>query len=131
MSTLSLTTNRRATSAMDLHIGQRMRLRRNLLSMSQETLAKALGVTFQQVQKYERGQNRLSASRLYDVARALGVGVDFFLCDFGPDASAAPVEARTETLELVQAYWHLGNDDLRECTRQLVCSMAEEAINNT
>lgn len=123
--------NRRSARDLDLHIGHRMRLRRNLLGMSQETLAKALGVTFQQVQKYERGQNRLSASRLYDVARSLGVGVDFFLCDYGPDAPVAKDADRTETLELVQAYWHLGNDEVRRCTRNLVRSMAEGAMNNT
>ena len=59
----------------DLHVGRRMRLRRNLLGISQETLAHKLGLTFQQVQKYERGLNRISSSRLFDISKVLNVRV--------------------------------------------------------
>jgi transcriptional regulator with XRE-family HTH domain len=62
----------------DSHVGARMKLRRTLLGMSQERLGEALGLTFQQVQKYERGVNRVSASRLYDLARVLDVPISFF-----------------------------------------------------
>ncbi len=62
----------------DVHVGQRVRLRRKQLGLSQERLAEALGLTFQQVQKYERGANRVSASKLYEIARELQVPVGFF-----------------------------------------------------
>ena len=62
----------------DIHVGTRVRLRRTLLGMSQEKLGDALGLTFQQVQKYERGANRIGASRLYDLSRVLDVPVSFF-----------------------------------------------------
>ena len=62
----------------DKHVGARVRMRRMMLSMSQEKLGDALGLTFQQVQKYEKGSNRVSASRLYQISRVLGVPVQFF-----------------------------------------------------
>ena len=62
----------------DIHVGNRVRLRRTLLGLSQESLGEALGLTFQQVQKYERGANRIGASRLFDLARVLGVPVTYF-----------------------------------------------------
>lgn len=66
------------STEIDRHIGTRMRQRRELSNMSQEDLAHAIGVSFQQVQKYEAGKNRLSGSRLYAAANALGVSVEFF-----------------------------------------------------
>ena len=71
----------------DVHVGSRVRLRRTLLGMSQEKLGDALGLTFQQVQKYERGANRVGASRLYDLSRVLDVPVAYFFEEFG-EASA-------------------------------------------
>src|ERR1700730_6493983 len=65
-------------SPVDLHVGSRVRLRRTLLGMSQEKLGNAVGLTFQQIQKYERGANRIGASRLYDMSRVLDVPVQFF-----------------------------------------------------
>ncbi|GBQ48680.1 helix-turn-helix domain-containing protein [Komagataeibacter sucrofermentans] len=67
-----------ASNPVDVHVGNRIRLRRTLLGMSQERLGNALGLTFQQVQKYERGRNRVGASRLYDLACVLNVPVAFF-----------------------------------------------------
>lgn len=64
-----------------MHVGRRIRLRRTLLGLSQEKLGEALGITFQQVQKYERGTNRVGASRLYDLASALDVPISFFFDD--------------------------------------------------
>src|ERR1700734_248682 len=69
-------------SPIDIHVGSRIRLRRTLLGMSQEKLGDALGLTFQQVQKYERGTNRIGASRLYHLSRVLDVPVEFFFEDF-------------------------------------------------
>lgn len=68
----------RRANPMDVHVGARVRLRRMLLGMSQEKLGEHLGLTFQQVQKYEKGVNRIGASRLFDLARVLGVPVQFF-----------------------------------------------------
>ena len=82
----------------DVHVGTRMRLRRTLLGLSQEKLGAAIGLTFQQVQKYERGANRISASRLFDLARILDVPVSFFFDDM-PDAvqSSSPSAVITGT----------------------------------
>lgn len=129
----------------DVHVGKRLRLRRTLLGMSQEQLAAAVGVTFQQIQKYERGSNRVSASRLYDVARVLGVSISFFFEDINTDITSgrptqnlpeqaglaeAPMPAyeqdelsRNETLELVRAYWRLPNGDMRKNVLELLRSM--------
>lgn len=74
----SLTASELGADPIDVHIGSRLRIRRNLVGMSQEELGHAIGVTFQQVQKYERGTNRISGSRLFDVACALQVPVSFF-----------------------------------------------------
>jgi transcriptional regulator with XRE-family HTH domain len=68
----------RGPNPVDLHVGARIRMRRKLLGVSQERLAEQLGLTFQQVQKYERGANRVSASKLYEIARALQTSVSYF-----------------------------------------------------
>ena len=68
-------------TVVDEHIGRRIQLRRNMLGLSQKDLADACGVTFQQVQKYEKGLNRIGASRLWDLSQVLGVNVDFFYED--------------------------------------------------
>ncbi|GJL95720.1 MAG: transcriptional regulator [Hyphococcus sp.] len=73
----------------DVHVGSRVRLRRMILSMSQEKLGKALGLTFQQVQKYEKGVNRIGASRLMHLAELLEVPVQFFYDDFGGAKNAS------------------------------------------
>ena len=70
--------NERSPNIVDLHVGMRIRLRRRAVSVSQEKLAEALGLTFQQVQKYERGLNRVSASKLYDIARTLNASISYF-----------------------------------------------------
>ena len=86
-------TGERKPNQIDLHVGSRMRLRRKLLNISQEKLADALGLTFQQVQKYERGANRISASKLFEAARFLKAPVAYFYEGLGrpddPDAEEA------------------------------------------
>lgn len=81
----------------DIHVGSRVRLRRTLLGMSQEMLGDAIGLTFQQIQKYERGTNRISASRLYDLSRALDVPVSFFLTAATTARHQSPLSPLTET----------------------------------
>jgi transcriptional regulator with XRE-family HTH domain len=114
----------------DVHVGMRVRLRRTLLGMSQEKLGDALGLTFQQVQKYERGANRIGASRLFDLSRVLDVPVSFFFDDIKAEtieaARAEPGASesanggyepdpmmRRETLELVRAYYRIPDTQIR------------------
>src|SRR5262245_47600304 len=82
----------RRPNPMDAHVGTRVRLRRMLLGMSQEKLGEHLGLTFQQVQKYEKGVNRIGASRLFDLSRVLGVPVQFFYDEAPADVSGAPAQ---------------------------------------
>lgn len=85
---------RRDPNFIDVHVGNRIRMRRQIAGMSQEKLGELLGITFQQVQKYEKGSNRISASRLYYCARTLGVPVQFFFEDLpGADESSGLSEA--------------------------------------
>ncbi|MEL6297878.1 MAG: helix-turn-helix domain-containing protein [Pseudomonadota bacterium] len=81
--------NKRRVNPIDAHVGSRLRLRRMLLDISQEKLGDQLGLTFQQIQKYEKGMNRIGASRLYEMSRILGVGVDFFYEDMNGLAESA------------------------------------------
>ena len=114
--------DRGVPNPIDVHVGSRVRLRRRLLGMSQKKLGEAIGLTFQQVQKYERGSTRISASRLFDLARVLDVPVGFFFDDMSDDvARRSPGQlkgtaseavdvgldpmAKRETLELVRAYY--------------------------
>jgi transcriptional regulator with XRE-family HTH domain len=129
-------------SPIDVHVGSRIRLRRTLLGMSQERLGDALGLTFQQVQKYERGVNRVGASRLFDLSRVLDVSISFFFDDL-PDSLAGPnvparrnpglhdmqdpfgddTMSRRETLELVRAYYRIGDPAMRKKLFELIKSM--------
>lgn len=79
---------RKAPDAIDRHVGARIRLRRNMLGVSQEKLAEGLGLTFQQVQKYEKGTNRISASKLWLIARFLQVDLSYFFEGLPTDGSA-------------------------------------------
>jgi len=129
----------------DVHVGQRVRLRRTLLGMSQERLGQAVGLTFQQVQKYERGVNRISSSRLHKLSQVLDVPIAFFFDDLPPEhaGTAAPptalsglsesppmdsieVEAmsRRETIELVRAYYRISDPIVRRKIGELVKSIA-------
>ena len=101
----------------DLHLGKRLRRRRRLLGLTQQQLAIAVGVRFQQIQKYECGANRISAARLWQLSEALEVPVSYFfdgLAEAQERAAEDPSEgggemfARKETLDLVRAYYQLG-----------------------
>lgn len=78
-------------SPIDVHIGSRLRLCRTILGLSQQKLGNALGLTFQQVQKYERGINRIAASRLFDISRVLNVPINFFFDDMPEGMSDIPM----------------------------------------
>jgi len=131
-------------SPIDVHVGSRIRLRRTLLGMSQERLGEALGLTFQQVQKYERGVNRVGASRLFDLSRVLDVPISFFFDDM-PESLASTYGGhlsrrtagfsemqdsftddalnRRETLELVRAYYRITDPAVRKRVFELIKSM--------
>ncbi len=107
----------------DIHVGSRVRLRRRQLGMSQDTLARAVDITFQQVQKYERGSTRISASRLYDMAGVLGVAVGF-LCQ-GFDDSGHDFMASAEGAELVTSFLRVRSPRQRQRIVDLVRALAE------
>ncbi len=134
----------------DLHVGNRVRIFRTLKGFSQERLGTALGLTFQQVQKYEKGMNRIGASRLWDISQVLQTPIALFyedlpveaeslsprhLNDVESDADSDKVEEsvvlcddnplmRRETLELVRAYYQIGNRAVAHKLLDLVKSMA-------
>lgn len=126
----------------DVHVGSRVRLRRTMLGMSQEKLGQAIGLTFQQVQKYERGTNRIGASRLYELSKVLDVPVSFFFDDMAPEVAGeqrpaaglaedegpayeADTLAKRETLELVRAYYKIRNPKVRKRVFELAKALAK------
>jgi transcriptional regulator with XRE-family HTH domain len=134
----------RRANPIDVHVGSRVRLRRMLLGMSQEKLAERLGLTFQQVQKYEKGVNRIGASRLFNLSQVLGVPVQFFYED-------APISAASESgagaagfaersaerevvdflnsregIELTKAFVRIGDPKVRRSILELVRALAGE-----
>jgi transcriptional regulator with XRE-family HTH domain len=143
-------------SPIDVHVGSRIRLRRTLMGMSQERLGEALGLTFQQVQKYERGANRVGASRLFDLSRVLDVPISFFFDDMPEPLSAVyggqsssgvgggrrsyafaetqeslgsgadDAMNRRETLDLVRAYYRITDGAVRKRVLDLIKSLAPE-----
>ncbi len=132
-------------SPVDVHVGARLRVRRTLLGMTQTTLGDQLGVSFQQMQKYEKGTNRISSSRLYDLARVLDVPIEFFFDDMHTAVKASspatirhgrvkeppgyvpnPMHKR-ETLELVRAYYKIEDANVRNRLRELTKAIGTAA----
>lgn len=131
----------------DVHVGVRLRLRRNLLGLSQEKLSKVCGLTFQQIQKYERGVNRMGASRLYQIAKELDVPVSYFFEEMGDEKKVmrpalgfaendqAPLGCaqfegsellyRREVMELIRAYYKITDIKTRRKVYELIKSMAD------
>ena len=130
----------------DVHVGSRIRLRRTLLGISQTSLAEAVGLTFQQVQKYEKGTNRVSSSRLVDLANALDVAIPYFFEDMSAGVGAQTPSAlmkagqrptmidnetdplaKRETLEFVRAYYKISDPVVRKQVFELTKSIAKSA----
>lgn len=119
----------------DIAVGNRLRGRRILMGMSQEGLGDELGITFQQVQKYEKGANRISASRLADISKILDVEPGYFFEDVtggkpsGKTRSVASAESdplnKRETLELVRAYYRIGDPNVRHEIAALIRSLGK------
>ncbi len=138
----------------DVHVGNRIRLRRTLLGLSQEKLAALLGLTFQQVQKYERGMNRVGASRLWDISKVLDIPISFFYDDMdkevanrSPRTFSAPNSQpfylredeisydddpmkRQETMELVRAYYKISNRQAAKHLFNLMIAMSKTTYND-
>lgn len=127
----------------DIHVGERLRLRRMLLGLSQEALARLLGLTFQQIQKYESGANRIGASRLYDLAHALGVSVDYFYdemteqvrqasprhmvrLDLEPEVPPILSVNSRETLDLIRTYYRINDPSVRRRVQELARSLGAQ-----
>ena len=119
----------------DIAVGKRVRGRRILMGLSQERLGDDLGVTFQQVQKYERGANRVSASRLYEISKVLDVPPSYFFEEImesdgidytGDDTSAADPMTKRETLELVRAYYKIVDPKIRQELCSLIRSLGQQ-----
>lgn len=129
----------------DTHVGQRLKLRREILRLSQAQVARAVGVTFQQIQKYEQGRNRVSASRLYDICRVLGVAMTYLFQGLNAEltlkkrGSTVPLVVldplferdnymeRTETLELIRAFWRIPNPRARQELLALIQILGPES----
>ena len=119
---------KKSPNEIDRHIGKRVRARRILLGMSQEKLADALGRTFQQVQKYEKGVNRIGASRLLHMAAILDVNIEFFFegvpglraGGFSDDSLVAEFLTRSESDRLVRGFLKLKDDETRRKVADLV-----------
>jgi len=125
----------------DIHVGAKVRARRLLMGLSQDNLAKLIGLTFQQVQKYERGTNRISVSRLIDIAKALKVPVNYFfaenisadaiLCNSLSDNKQddfilddEPL-AKKDVIELVRAYSSIKDPNLKKQLLEMAKTMAK------
>lgn len=106
------------TNDIDLHVGKRLRRRRRLLGLTQQSLAEQVGIRFQQIQKYECGANRVSAARLFELSEALSVPIQYFYEGLStndplfnapdPDVIAPDVLSKKETMDLVRAYYSMG-----------------------
>ena len=129
---------KKSTGSIDKEIGGRVRMRRISIGMSQEKLGDMLGLTFQQVQKYEKGMNRISVARLVEIAKILGVDIDFFFdgikpgkgeagfADSGAPAYVADMMSTPEGLQLVRHFTGIKNPKVRKSIVQLVASLAAQ-----
>ncbi len=135
--------SRSGPNPIDIHVGARVRVCRKLLGMSQTKLGKAIGITFQQIQKYERGANRIGASRLFNLSQVLDVPISFFFEDLSPavagggkrrtrglsETPAAVLEpdslSKRETVELIRAYYRVTDPKLRKRVLDLLQALGK------
>lgn len=115
-------------SMVDHHVGARIRERRTMLGLSQQQLAKMIGVTYQQAHKYERGLNRISAGRLFEIAQVLDVPVAFFFEGLHGTGEAQPVSQRQRMfLELARNFALIDNDKHQEALSQMARALAAQS----
>ncbi|HEY0281840.1 MAG TPA: helix-turn-helix transcriptional regulator [Rhizomicrobium sp.] len=129
---------KKQANPIDAQVGNRLRLRRMMIGMSQERLGELLGLTFQQVQKYEKGVNRIGAGRLFEIARILGVPIYYFYESVSEQLAGAPGFAETDTppvlefvssgegLQLSLAYMRIKDPKVRKRVLDLVKSLSED-----
>lgn len=122
--------NTRSANEIDIHVGQRLRLARVLRGLSQDELGKKVGVTFQQIQKYERGANRVSAGRLVALAKALDLEILFFFQDLeqaqgGSDRTLPLSELSDEDIDVVDALTKIANPKLKKTLLKLISELAD------
>lgn len=123
----------------DRRVGARLRMRRTLLGMNQTQVGKMAGITFQQVQKYENGANRISASKLYQFASVLGVPVSFFFDDVEPRPRSERREARQEmdslhereTLQFIRAFFRISSLAARKSLSNIIFTVAGRGLNRS
>ncbi|USG60394.1 helix-turn-helix domain-containing protein [Sneathiella marina] len=111
----------------DNHVGERIRERRTMMGLTQEHLAQALNISYQQVQKYETGANRVSAGRLFEIGQRLEVDVAFFFENLEPLAASSPLEhggKNRSTIELVRNYGDINEAAVRSAVSGLIKSLA-------
>jgi transcriptional regulator with XRE-family HTH domain len=129
----------KAPNPVDRHVGSRVRMRRMLIGMSQEKLGEALGITFQQIQKYEKGTNRIGASRLHQIGRVLGVPIEFFYegapelgraGGFSEDSSSSYIAdflGTAEGIELVRAFQRIRDPKVRRRIIELAKVLGQDS----
>jgi transcriptional regulator with XRE-family HTH domain len=118
------------TKRIDAHVGERIRLRRTELGLTQEQLAAALEVSYQQIQKYETGANRVSAGRILEIARKLGVDVGYFFEGLSDDDPALPLEhggRQRSAIELVRKFGQIKDSEVRAAIAGLVKTIVDRA----
>jgi transcriptional regulator with XRE-family HTH domain len=135
-----MTENKKRPNPIDVHVGSRIRLRRNMIAMSQEKLGERLGITFQQIQKYEKGTNRVGASRLQAISAILNVPVEYFFQDapredgqpngLSEDAAAPLVPdflSSAESMQLSRAFMKISDPKVRRKIIDLIKTLADDS----
>ncbi len=147
---MAITNKKGQPNPVDIHVGEKLRSRRNLLGMSQEKLADAVGITFQQIQKYERGTNRVSASRLWQFSKVLGVSISYFFENFSDKKTGAALPnygfadneqdgfmgdedpmSKKETLDLIREYYSIPDAKMRRDLFKMIKTMAASMRSET
>lgn len=131
---MSFNPHKKPSHPVDIHVGKRLRLRRKTLGLSQADLGRQVGVTFQQIQKYERGTNRMGASRLWEFAQALQIPINYFFDSYRKEEDNTKhnflesnlLESREAQL-LVCAYYEIPNQKLRKTIVSLIRAIADNA----
>ena len=135
----SVAATRKNAAPVDIYVGGRARMRRKMLGMSQQNLATELGITFQQIQKYEKGANRIGASRLQKMSEVLKVPISYFFDGWPGDETGTPVEgehselsditdfmASSDGITLIQAFVRIKSPSLRRQLTQLAVGIADQ-----
>src|ERR1700730_18055640 len=119
------------TQKIDAHVGKRMRERRVMLGLTQQQLAELIGVTYQQAHKYERGINRVSAGRLFEIGRVLSVPVGYFYEGIGEEGTRQVTQRERMMLEIARNFADITNERHQEAVSQLARALATSTSSGT